>query len=87
MMPYAASNQTDCREARSQDFVQEAANLARAQGTPYQRLKTPGIWPTIFWVRASSFFIFTIKFYCLAQGEYSPRAPSPWLRPWLSHKL
>ena len=36
------------KQERSQDFVQEGANLARAQGTPYQKPKTPRIWPTIF---------------------------------------
>ena len=36
-------------QARGQDFVQEGANLARAQGSPYQKPKTPRIWPTIFW--------------------------------------
>ena len=30
------------------DFVQEGANLTRAQGTPYEKQKTPRIWPTIF---------------------------------------
>ena len=49
-------------QAGSQDFVQEGANLARAQGIPYQKLKTPQIWPTIFGGRDSSFFLmFTIQ--------------------------
>ena len=30
-------------KAYSQDFVQEGVNPARAQGTPYQKLKSPWI--------------------------------------------
>ena len=47
-----------CRHVGSQDFVQEGVNLARAQGTPYQKPKTPRIWPTVFWVGPNSQFIF-----------------------------
>ena len=69
-------------QARSQDFVQEGANLARAQGTPYQKPKTPRIWPTIFWGGANSFFIFFYFYYKIlsyfsAQGGGGGMAPWP----------
>ena len=37
MQQKAALNSEWYGQARSQDFVQEGANLARAQGTPYQK--------------------------------------------------
>ena len=74
-------------QARSpQDLVQEGANLAQAQGTPYQKPKTPRIWPTIFW-GPGQFFLFSffaIKFYFifpLGGGAWPPWPHPPWLRP------
>ena len=81
-----------CRQARSQDFVLEGANLARAQCTPYQKPKTPRIWP--FFGSGPicflfSFFYFNILFYFSAQGGGGPwpPCPPPWLRPWMSPDL
>ena len=35
---------------RSQDFLKEGSEFhGGPQGTPYQKLKTYRIWPTIFW--------------------------------------
>ena len=38
-----------CMQAPNQDFVQEGANVGRAQGSPYQKSKNPRIWPIIFY--------------------------------------
>ena len=40
----------------SQGLVQEGVNLGRAQGTHYQKSKTPRIWPTIFGVNPAIYF-------------------------------
>ena len=69
-------------QARSQGFVQEGANLARAQGTPYQTPKTPQIWPTIFGSGPVHFLLsyFAVKFYLifpLRGGEHDPFALPP----------
>ena len=34
---------------RSQDFLKEGSEFHGPQCTPYQKLKTYRIWPTIFW--------------------------------------
>ena len=68
-------------QARSQDFVQEGANLPWAQGTPYQNPKTPRIWPTIFGSELIHFLFsyFTIKFCFIfpLRGAMALVAPSP----------
>ena len=60
--------------------------MAQAQGTPYQKPKTPRIWPTIFRVGANFFLFFTIQFYFIfplrGEGAWPPWPPPPWLRPW-----
>ena len=60
------------QQARSLDFVQEGANLARAQGTRYQKPKTPRIWFTIFWGPGQFiyffYFYYDTLFYFSAQG-------------------
>ena len=66
------------QQAHSQDFIQEEANLALAQGTPYQKLKTPQIWPTVFWVWANLFlfsYFYFIFFIFPAQGAIAPALP------------
>ena len=56
--PVIATHQT-C----SQDFVQERANLTRAQGTPYQKPKIYRVSPTIFLKNPDFFLFFNILFY------------------------
>ena len=40
------------------DFVQEGVSLERVQGIPYQKPKTPLIWPTIFGKLCNLFSLF-----------------------------
>ena len=44
-------------QARSQDFVQEGANLARAQGTPTKNRKLLGFGPLFFGSGPIYFFL------------------------------
>ena len=66
-------------QARSQDFVQEGANLARAQGTPTKNQKLLGFGPLFFGSGPFYFFIFfsyyKILFYFTAQGGHGPLGP------------
>ena len=49
----------------SKDFSQEGASLGRAQGTSYQKPKTPRICPAIF-DEASNFISFLQLFYFIS---------------------
>ena len=58
-------------QARSQDFVQEGANLARAQDTPTKNRKLLGFGPVFFGSRPIIFFSqfnYKILFYFSVQG-------------------
>ena len=71
-----------CTQA-SKDFAQEGANLGRAQGTSYQKPKTPRICPAIFDEACNFIFVFAIILFYFSipvrggGGTLHPR----WLRP------
>ena len=68
-------------QVHSHDFVQERANPAPAQDIPYQKSKTPRIWPTIFGSEPIhflfSYFYYKTLFYFSAQGGQGPLAQLP----------
>ena len=63
-----------CMQA-SKDFAQEGVNMGRAQVTPYQKPKTPRIWP-IFLTKLAILFSFLanilLQYSCLERGRDIP---------------
>ena len=59
--------------------------------TPYQKMKTPRIWPTILWIRTNPVFIFffTIKLCFIFQGagDITPVSPLGYVSDCLYHIL